>query len=88
MKVDAFRWNDWNLDHAAKHGCKIAEIESVVRREIKRAQKKGDGKYRVEGRGQGDRFIEIVFVVDDDENEAIYVIHAMPLSTRRRRRRR
>jgi hypothetical protein len=88
MKADAFRWNDWNLDHSAKHGCTIAEIELVVRRQIKRATKKGDGKFRVEGRGQGDRFIEVVFVVDDDEDEAIYVIHAMPLSTRRRRRRR
>jgi hypothetical protein len=42
----------------------------------------------VEGRGQGDRVIEVVFVVDDDEDEAIYVIHAMPLTTRRRRGRR
>jgi hypothetical protein len=46
MKADDFRWNEWNLDHATKHGCRIAEIELVVRR----------------------------------------VIHAMPVSTRRRRR--
>jgi hypothetical protein len=85
MKVDTFRWNEWNLDHATKHGCTIAEIESVVRREIGRPQKKGDGKWRVEGRGHGDRYIEVVFVVDDDENGAIYVIHAMPLTTRRRK---
>jgi hypothetical protein len=56
-----------------------------VRREISRPQKKVDGKWRIEGRGRGDRFIEVVFVVDDDENEAIYVIHAIPLTTRRRK---
>ena len=86
--MNDFRWNDWNLDHATKHGCTVAEVESVVRRGIGRAQKKEDAKWRVEGRGQGDRFIEVVFVVDDDEVEAIYVIHAMPLTTRRRKGRR
>jgi hypothetical protein len=37
----------------------------------------------VEGRGQGDRIIDIIFVLDEDET--VYMIHAMPLTTRRRR---
>ena len=87
MKVADFRWNEWNLDHATKHGCRIPEIESVVRREANRARKIGDDKLRVEGRGVGDRFIEVIFVVDAD-GETVYVIHAMPLTTRRRKGRR
>jgi len=79
-------WNDWNLDHATKHGCRIEEIESVVRRELvsRRQRKCGSQKWIVAGRGIGDRVLEVVFVVDPEET--IYVIHAMPLSTRRRRR--
>lgn len=81
-----FRWNTWNIEHATKHGCTIEEIESVVRRELRarRLRKAAEKKWRVEGRGIGDRIIEVVFLVDDD-GQTIYVIHAMPLTTRRRR---
>ena len=91
-----FRWNDWNLEHATKHGCTVPEIEMVIGRELRygRAKKIGDGKWGVQGRGTGSRMIECVFVYDlrrDEEVEehaksTIYVIHAMPLTLRRRRR--
>lgn len=81
---DGFRWNDWNIDHATKHGVSPAETERVVRnarspypRDI------GNDKWLVEGRGQGGRFVRVIYVVDEDGR--IYIIHAMPLTTRRRR---
>lgn len=82
---EGFRWNAFNIEHAVKHGCSIAEIEMVVSREIRRARKAGFGKWMVEGRGIGDRMIRVIFVYDGD-GKTIYVIHAMPLTTRRRRR--
>jgi uncharacterized DUF497 family protein len=87
VKADDFRWNDWNLDHATKHGCQVEEIEFVVRREVRgnRQRRGGNDKWMVNGRGQGDRIIQVAFLVDD-EDQSIYVIHAMPVSTRRRRR--
>jgi uncharacterized DUF497 family protein len=79
------RWNDWNLEHATKHGCTIREIEAVVRGASRPYPRDaGKGKWLVVGRGQGDRFVEVTYVTDWDDT--IYVIHAMPLSTRRRRR--
>jgi hypothetical protein len=39
----------------------------------------------VVGRGVGDRFLQVVYVVDPDER--LFIIHAMPLTTRRRRSR-
>ena len=78
-----FKWNDWNLEHATKHGCTVAEIESIVShpgrgypREI------GDEKLYVVGRGRGGRFMQVIYIIDDG---LIFVIHAMPLTTRRRR---
>jgi hypothetical protein len=80
-----FRWNDWNLEHATRHGCGVEEIESVVRNAGRgRSRKIGKGKYTAEGRGQGGRMIRVIFVLDDDVTR--FVIHAMPLTTRRRRR--
>jgi hypothetical protein len=80
-----FRWIDWNREHATKHGCIIAEIESLVRYPgrgfpLKREQDKG----LVIGRGIGGRVIRVIYVLDPDRT--VFVIHAMPLTTRRRRR--
>lgn len=82
-----FRWNEWNLDHATRHGVSVAECERVVRI-AKRPYPlaRGDGKYLVVGRGQGDRLIRVVYVLDDDAT--VYVIHAMPLSDSDKRRHR
>ena len=79
-----FRWNEWNLEHATKHGCTIPEIESVVRNADRGWPRKGaEGKYTVEGRGQGGRKARVIYVIDPEGT--LYVIHAMPLTTRRRR---
>lgn len=77
-----FKWHAWNLDHATRHGCTVGEIESVVRNENPRHV--GDGKLMVIGRGQGGRVIRVVYVIDREG--PIFVIHAMPVTTRRRRR--
>lgn len=70
-----FRWNEWNREHATRHGCTVPEIERVVLNNPNR--KHGDGKRIVVGRGAGGRLVQVVFTFDADR--AIYVIHAMPL---------
>lgn len=86
MPRGEFRWNEWNLEHATRHGCTIGEIESVVRRGGRGFPRDvGRGKRLVQGRGTGNRLIEVIYVLDSDDT--VYVIHAMPLSTRRRRQR-
>ena len=84
---DEFRWIPFNIESATKHGCTILEIESVVRNPPRGFPRKLDAeKYFVQGRGIGDRFIEVIYLLDDDGTA--FVIHAMPLITRRKRGRR
>jgi len=45
---------------------------------------RGDNKFRVVGRGTGGRFIQVIYVPDEDG--AIYVIHARPLTENEKRR--
>jgi uncharacterized DUF497 family protein len=79
-----FRWIEWNREHATKHGCTIAEIESVVSHARHGFPRKRDRhKWLVIGRGFGGRFIRVMYVLDPDGSA--FVIHAMPLTTRRRR---
>ena len=77
-----FRWNEWNREHATRHGVGIAEIERVV--EAGRPRQIGDDKLIVIGRGTGGRFIQAFFVLDDDGT--VYVIHARPLTDAEKRR--
>lgn len=73
------------MDHATRHGCSIQEIESVVRNAGHGYPRKRDSeKWIVTGRGVGDRMVEVIYVLDKDGTA--FVIHAMPLKTRRRRR--
>ncbi|MCL2640852.1 MAG: hypothetical protein FWD53_08415 [Phycisphaerales bacterium] len=90
MKYYVFRWVEWNLDHATKHGVRVEECEQVVRENGH--QKIGDGKLRVVGRGSGGRWLQVIFTfvdVDDNGNDdEIFVIHARPLTDAEKRRER
>lgn len=72
-----FRWDDWNSEHATRHGVSIQEAEALVRRGP--ARHVGDNRYRVLGRGQGGRFIQVIYVA---EPQTFYVIHARPMTER------
>lgn len=80
-----FRWNDWNLEHATKHGVEPWEAEYVVRNaRSPYPQRREDEKWLVTGRGSGGRFLQVVFLLDDDD--VVYVIHARPLTDKEKRR--
>jgi uncharacterized DUF497 family protein len=79
-----FRWNEWNVDHLARHGVSPEEAEQVVRGG--QPLYRGDGKYLVQGRGSGGRWLQVIYVFDD--NGDLYVIHSRPMTDREKRRRR
>jgi uncharacterized DUF497 family protein len=84
MKFDRFRWNEWNVAKVEKHGVTVGEAEYVVRNARRPYPRRiGDEKWQVVGRGHGDRFLQVIYVIDADGT--LFIIHAMPLSTRRRR---
>jgi uncharacterized DUF497 family protein len=80
-----FRWNDWNVEHIATHGVSPEEAERVIRGARNPFPRKiNDDKWLVWGRGRGDRFLQVIFVLDPDAT--IYVIHARPLTHAEKRR--
>jgi hypothetical protein len=82
--VNEFRWNDWNLEHATRHGVGRFEAERLIDGPPRGWPRQvGNGKLMVQGRGQGGRFIQVIYIIDDDGT--IFIISAMPLTTRRRR---
>jgi uncharacterized DUF497 family protein len=80
-----FRWNEWNSHHIATHGVSRDEAEAVVRRAKRPFPRRiEDDKWLAWGAGNGGRLLQVVFVVD--EGEAIFVIHARPLTDKEKRR--
>jgi len=80
-----FRWNEWNIEHIARHGIRPEEAEYVVRRAKRPYPRRlGGGKYVVRGPTAAGRCIQVIYVFDPEE--ARYVIHARPLTDRDRRR--
>lgn len=80
-----FRWNQWNVEHIAKQGVSPDEAEIVIQHARRPFPRKiEDDKWLVRGRGYGGRWLQVVFVRDDDD--AAFVIHARPLTEREKRR--
>jgi len=80
-----FRWNDWNREHATRHGVTEEEAEMVVEQaRPPYPEDLGHDKWIVCGRGSGGRFLQAVYVIDPDGT--FYVIHARPLTDTEKRR--
>jgi uncharacterized protein len=80
-----FRWNQWNIQHIARHGISPDAAEQVVihaRRPYPSYE--GDGRFLVRGQTDGGQYLQVVYVVDDD-GETFYVIHARPLTESEKR---
>jgi len=80
-----FRWHEWNIEHIGTHGVSPDEAEAVVRRAVRPYPRKlDDDKWLVWGQGRGGRFLQVIFVLDEDES--VFVIHARLLTDREKRR--
>jgi hypothetical protein len=86
------RWADWNIEHTAEHGVTPEEIEYLILNpDWPYPEAVGDEKLLIRGRGVGGRFIQVIYVIDED-GETAFPIHARPLNSQeirqyRRRRR-
>jgi hypothetical protein len=78
-----FRWIRWNVDKVEKHGCTPLEAQQVVNNPSRGFPRRSGEKYQVHGRGNGGRWVQVAYLIDPEGT--IFVIHAMPLSRRRRR---
>ncbi len=73
------RWNDWNIDHCAKHGLSRAEVEYVIRHPEARYPRRMGRKYLIRGRLPGGQRAQVIAVKDPTDWLQVYPIHAMPI---------
>ena len=79
-----FRWIEWNSDKCLKHGIDPEEAEETVRNARRPYPRKlDDEKAIVLGQTNAGRYLQVVYLIE--EGDVIFVIHAMPLSPRKKR---
>ena len=82
-----FRWNEWNIEHIARHGVSPQEAELVVERaRWPDPQARADDKWVVKGRGRGGRWLQVIYIFSPDDT--VFVIHARPLTENEKRQER
>jgi uncharacterized DUF497 family protein len=83
--MSEFRWNEWNVEHIARHGVGPEEAEEVVDRATAPfPERHRRERLRVWGKTAEGRHIQVVFVLDPEGS--IFVIHARPLTESEKRR--
>ncbi len=79
-----FRWIEWNVEKCSKHGVSPAEAEYVVRNARRPYPTKiGDEKTLVCGQTAAGRYLQAIYLIDEDDK--LFIIHAMPLTARKKR---
>jgi uncharacterized DUF497 family protein len=82
-----FRWIPWNVGKVEGHKLTVGEVEYAVNSARRPFPKPiGNEKWLVIGPTNSGRPIQVIYLVDDDE--ALFIIHARPLTHQERRRRR
>ena len=59
MHVRAFDWDDWNVNHVARHGLEPHEVEAVCRSDIF-VRRGREGCYLIYGRTSAGRYLTVV----------------------------
>jgi uncharacterized DUF497 family protein len=80
-----FRWIGWNIHKCLKHGVRRREVEFVVRHARRPYPRQiGDEKTLVHGQTEEGRYLQVIYLLEDDD--VVFVIHAMPLTERMKKR--
>jgi uncharacterized DUF497 family protein len=80
VRVSRFEWDDWNVEHIARHGVSPDEAEEVFngRHMVKRVR---EGRYLALGKTQEGRYL---FVVYDQKKNRIRVATARDMEEKER----
>ncbi len=80
-----FRWNQWNIEHIAEHGVSAEQAEEVVRGATRPYPlHREDDKWLVWGSTSNGEWLQVVFIIDEDDT--VFVIHARPLTKNEKKR--
>lgn len=81
IKKSDLVWDEWNIEHIAKHNVTRVEVEETFARTV-RAKKSYKGRLLVFGKTKGKRFLAVAL---EKEERGYYVLSARNASRKERR---
>ena len=89
MRIDELIWDEWNVEHIARHGIEVAEVEEVCdrgRHIARRAadQPYGQTRYRLYGQTYDGRYLFVV--LDKIDGGRFYPVTAREMTAREKKR--
>jgi uncharacterized DUF497 family protein len=85
IEIRRLFWDDWNREHATRHGVSIAEIEMLLTGRVFGRDTYKD-RYQILRTNQYDRLLSFVIGAVPGQQDIWYVFSARPASRRERRR--
>ena len=82
LTADTLRWNQWNIEHIARHGVIPDEVEEVCAARFIVRESYG-GRFVVIGQTLAER--TLAFILEPDYDGLYYIVTARPASRRERR---
>ncbi len=80
-----FRWNQWNVEHIAEHGVSPEQAEEAVCGATRPYPLHSeDDKWLVWGKAAGGEWLQVVYIIDEDDS--VFVIHARHLTKNEKKR--
>jgi uncharacterized DUF497 family protein len=83
LRVHELIWDDWNVDHIARHGVTAGEVEQVCFNEETRFTRAGGGRYQAVGQTDVGRYLTVI--LDREGQGRYYPVTARPSDESERR---
>jgi uncharacterized DUF497 family protein len=59
LRIQGLIWDDWNVDHIARHGVRAEEVEQVCFNEETQFTRAGGMRYQAVGQTDGGRYLTV-----------------------------
>ena len=83
MLIRGVRWDEWNLEHIARHGVEPEEVEAIVYSQDFTVRRVGDVRYLLTGQPDGGRYLSVV--LDREQPGRYFVVTARDATASERR---
>ncbi len=82
-RIRELTWDDWNLEHIARHGVTAEDVEPVCFDETTRITRAGRNRYQAIGQTEGGRYLTVF--LDSEGHGRYYSVTARPADEGERR---
>lgn len=83
MEICELIWDDFNVNHIARHSVQWDEVEEVIQGKVRVKKGRGERRYYIYGQTDSGRYLTII--ADDKGRGTFYVVTARDMTRQEKR---